>query len=187
LIAPNGLDQASLQFRKRKEWTAPANWKVMLENYLECYHCPVAHPGFSAAVDVGPDAYLLRTFEWFSSQQAPVISRKNSVDQAQYYYLWPNFTININPGPPNLSVDVWFPAGVEQTRGFTDYFFGPDVGEDAAQEWMAFSKQVRVEDEALTNSVQRGLRAGSLVEGRLLPKSERLILHFQNLVRAALS
>jgi hypothetical protein len=52
---------------------------------------------------------------------------------------------------------------------------------------MAFSKQVRVEDAALTAGVQRGLQAGSLVEGRLLAESERLILHFQNLVRAALA
>ena len=29
-----------------------SNWKTMLENYLECYHCAVAHPGFSAAIDV---------------------------------------------------------------------------------------------------------------------------------------
>jgi choline monooxygenase len=187
MIAPNGLDLAELQFRKREVWTAAANWKVMLENYLECYHCPVAHPAFSAAVDVNPDAYILRPFEWFSSQQAPVLSGGNSADRAQYYFLWPNFTINIDPGPPNLSVDAWFPAGVERTRGFTDYFFGPDVPAAAAEEWMAFSKQVRTEDDALTAAVQRGLRAGALAAGRLLPKSERLILHFQSLVRAALS
>ena len=30
-----------------------------LENYLECYHCPVAHPGFSKVIDVDPDAYRL--------------------------------------------------------------------------------------------------------------------------------
>ena len=35
-------------------WQARANWKAMLENYLECYHCAVAHPGFSAAIDVEP-------------------------------------------------------------------------------------------------------------------------------------
>ena len=34
-----------------------ANWKAMLENYLECYHCPTQHPGFSAIIDVDPDVF----------------------------------------------------------------------------------------------------------------------------------
>jgi hypothetical protein len=38
----------------------------------------------------------------------------------------------------------------------------------------------------LVESVQRGMRAGLLEHGRLLPGSERLIAHFQGLVRDAL-
>ena len=40
----------------------------MLENYLECYHCPTQHPGFSAIIDVDPDTYSLQPHEWFFSQ-----------------------------------------------------------------------------------------------------------------------
>ena len=42
------FDLATLVFRERVDY-APreANWKIAVENYLECYHCPVAHPGFS--------------------------------------------------------------------------------------------------------------------------------------------
>ncbi|KAA8939042.1 aromatic ring-hydroxylating dioxygenase subunit alpha, partial [Mycobacterium sp.] len=38
IIARSGLDLDSLQLRQRKEWEAHANWKTMIENYLECYH-----------------------------------------------------------------------------------------------------------------------------------------------------
>src|SRR4029077_7980444 len=43
------VDVDALGFRFRAEFTADANWKVACENFLECYHCAVAHPGFTAA------------------------------------------------------------------------------------------------------------------------------------------
>ena len=52
----------------REEWESYSNWKTMLENYLECYHCAVAHPGFSAAIDVMPENYNLAAHGWFCSQ-----------------------------------------------------------------------------------------------------------------------
>ena len=45
-----------------------ANWKVAVENYLECYHCPVAHKAFSALVDVDPDSYRLEAADGLFSQ-----------------------------------------------------------------------------------------------------------------------
>jgi hypothetical protein len=33
---------------------------------------------------------------------------------------WPNFTLSINPGFPNLSVDVWIPDGPDHTTGSSE-------------------------------------------------------------------
>jgi choline monooxygenase len=198
LIARNGLDLASLRFREREEWRAEANWKVHIENYLECYHCPVAHPGFSSVIDVDPDAYVLRAFEWFSTQHAPpragaiggkgaAYDARGEVALAQYYHLWPNFALSTHPGHPNLIAHAWLPDGPEHTRGVTERFFGPDAPEDFVRAVTAFSRQVGEEDLALTASVQAGLRAGLPEQGRLLGESERLVLHFQRLVLGALS
>jgi nitrite reductase/ring-hydroxylating ferredoxin subunit len=54
------------------------------------------------------------------------------------------------------------------------------------EELIAFDAQVGAEDRVLVESVQRGMRAGLVQHGRLLPESERLIAHFQALVRSAL-
>src|SRR6478672_2482716 len=59
LVAAAGVDVDRLEFHDRSESTVEANWKIVSENFLECYHCSVAHPGFSAVVDVSPDAYEL--------------------------------------------------------------------------------------------------------------------------------
>lgn len=178
---------------------ADANWKVMIENFLECYHCPVQHPSFSTVVDVDEHTYSLRASEWFSSQVAPVrrsalegrgrkppYDARGAVTQAQYHYLWPNFTVSINPGHSNLSVDVWIPDGPERTRGFSEHWFGPDVPEQFIREVIEFNTLVGAEDDRLTNSVQRGLRAGLPAQGRFLVKSEHLVIHFQQLVLAAM-
>jgi len=200
IVAGSGLDLGGLQFHGREEWQSEANWKVLVENFLECYHCPVQHPSFSAVVDVDEDAYLLQPHGWFSSQVAPVrraalegrgrrapYDVRGAVTQAQYHYFWPNLTLSINPGHPNLSLDVWTPAGPERTRGFSEHWFGPDVPESARREIIEFNRQVSREDDRLTDSVQRGLRGGLPARGRFLTRSEHLIVHFQKLILAALA
>lgn len=200
IIAESGLDFDNLELWSRDEWQARANWKTMLENYLECYHCAVAHPGFAAAIDVDQDKYRLTPYEWFSSQvgcvretphevhaNVKVYDAKGSVRQAQYHLLWPNFTININPGHPNLSVDVWLPDGPNSAKGFSEQYFGVGVDKEWAEELIEFNAQVGLEDDVLTNSVQRGLIGGVPNIGRFLTNSEHLCIHFQKLVVKALS
>jgi choline monooxygenase len=199
IVARSGLALDRLQFHDREEWQAAANWKVLIENFLECYHCPVQHPSFSTVVDVDEEAYALEAHAWFSSQVAPVrraalegrgrrpaYDVRGAVTQAQYHYLWPNLTLSINPGHPNLSLDVWMPAGPERTEGFSEHWFGPDVPDAARREIIDFNHQVSREDERLTDSVQRGLRAGLPARGRFLARSEQLLVHFQRLVLDAL-
>src|SRR6185295_4702425 len=44
VVAENGLDVDSLRFHHRVTWSINANWKIAIENYLECYHCQLNHP-----------------------------------------------------------------------------------------------------------------------------------------------
>jgi len=195
-MAACGLDLDRLVLRSREEWRSGANWKTLLENYLECYHCPIAHPGFSAVVDVDQDRYVLSCRGECLSQTAQVKppglragphGACGPVAQAQYHLAWPNCTFNINPGFPNLSVDVWWPDGAQATRGFTEQYFGPDVAEDWAEALVQFNRQVGEEDDRLTDSVQRGLAAGLPETGRILARRERLVLEFQRRVAEAVT
>jgi choline monooxygenase len=185
------LDVDELEFRFRTDFAVEANWKIACENFLECYHCSVAHPGFSAAVDVSPDRYRLETDGLTSSQfgelrdgAAPFLAG-GEVPRSQFHFLWPNTRINVFPGVVNLSIGPALPDGTERTTGYLDYFFGPDVTDEEKEELIAFDAQVGAEDRVLVESVQRGMRSGLVEHGRLLPESERLIAHFQGLVGAA--
>jgi len=193
LVADAGVDVHELRFHGRSDSTVDANWKLVAENFLECYHCAVAHPGFSALVDVSPDAYQLVPGEAFSSQFGPVrehgsgLDTEGEVKRSQFHFLWPNTMINIFPGRTNLSIGPVLPAGPERTERFLDYFFGPEADEAWVDELLRFDEQVGAEDKVLVENVQRGVATGLIDRGRLLPESERLIADFQQRIRATLA
>jgi len=192
-VGEAGVDVDAIDFRSRAESTVEANWKIVAENFLECYHCSVAHPSFSALVDVSPESYRLDPGETFSTQLGPVRADGNGYDtsgevaRSQFHFLWPNTMINIFPGRPNLSIGPVLPAGAVRTERFLDYFFAPDVDQGWVEELLEFDGQVGAEDRVLVENVQRGVSTGLIESGRLLPESERLIVDFQSRVRAALA
>ena len=201
LLLDRGIDVATLEYRGRsREWVVEANWKIVVENYLECYHCPVAHKSFSRLIDVDPDAYALSTGRWSSSQVGPVTRRVEAGDTngapyvpsgpvttSQFHYFWPNWTFNVFPGPAHVRVLVFEPDGPDRTRTYVDGFWQPDTPDDVVAEITDFGAEVGQEDKGLVESVHRGLRSGMVEQGRLLLGSEHLLQHFQRLVHEALA
>jgi phenylpropionate dioxygenase-like ring-hydroxylating dioxygenase large terminal subunit len=192
IIAGVGLDLGGLRRRQRFGYQLAANWKIHLENYLECYHCPVAHPGFSSVMEVGPGHYELTATAHRLSHHAPVrqaptsssYSAAGSVTAGSYHLLLPNVKININPGRQNLSIGPVYPDGVDKTAGFLDYYFGADADEAWIEEMMAFDGDVGTEDAALVAAAQLGVAGSWIDRGRILPQ-ERLLASFQRYVHAA--
>jgi choline monooxygenase len=192
-VAELGLDVDELVFYTRWEAEIAANWKVVCENFLECYHCSVAHPQLASMIDVSAEAYALSTDGRLSSQRGPVregggtrMHLDGELPRGQFHFLWPNFGVNIFPGKANISLGPMVPVTPDRTYRFLDYFFGPDVDQAWIDELMAFDDQVGKEDRGLVEGVQRGMAAGLVEHGYLMGHSEQLIGHFQTLTRQAL-
>jgi choline monooxygenase len=179
---PGLIRPETMVFRERVDTELGANWKVAVENYLECYHCPVAHKGFSALVDVDPDAYRLEVANGVLSQFGERRGDGEGDGACQFHLIWPALKVIVYPGAANLSLGPVWPVGPERTAGFLDYFFGPDVPADTARELIEFDDQVGREDRELVESVQEGMRSGLIDHGRLLLDSELLIDAFQERV-----
>ena len=177
------IDLDDIVFHSRVDFGSRANWKIVVENFLECYHCPTAHPAFSAEVDVHPDRYRLEAHPTFGAQYARA---KSSGDGGQFHLLYPNTGINVFPGPANLSIGPIAPEGTQQTRRYLDYFFAPGLDEGWIAGFFAFDDQVGREDTALVESVQRGTESGLLERGRLLVNAEPLLVAFQHWVAGRL-
>ena len=187
-VAELGLDVDSLVHYWRWEAEVEANWKIVCENFLECYHCQVAHPAFSELIDVSPENYVLSSDGRLTTQHGPLrtVTPADELPRAQFHFLWPNLEINIFPGRPNISIGPSFPLTPERTYRFLDYFFGPEVEQAWIDELLAFDNQVGEEDQTLVAGVQRGMASGAIERGVLMSRSEQLISHFQALTAAAL-
>jgi choline monooxygenase len=184
---PQLIDPQGLVFRERADFELAANWKVAVENYLECYHCPVAHPGFSSLVDVGPDSYRLEVEAAVLSQFGERRADGEGERACQFHLVWPALKVIVYPGAANLSVGPVWPVGPGRTAGFLDYFFAPDVPDGIARGLIELDDQVGREDRDLVEGVQEGLRSGLIEKGRLLLDSELLVAAFQDHVAAVLA
>ena len=192
IVADGGLDVDALVFHHRSEYRLQANWKVLVENFLECYHCAVAHPGLADVVDVDHDAYRLERHPTFASHFAHVRERPRDprYDAAgidgQFHLVWPSLKVNVMPGRANMSIGPLTPVAPGCTDGVLDYFFAADEDPDWIADFMRLDDEVGAEDRALVESVQRGMASGALEHGELLLPSEDLIAAFQEWVAGAL-
>jgi phenylpropionate dioxygenase-like ring-hydroxylating dioxygenase large terminal subunit len=184
IVRDGGIDVDAVTFHARAPYSLAANWKVAVENYLECYHCAVAHPGFTELVDVSPEAYRLERHPTFASHYAPL---RDGSAEGQFHLIWPATKVNIMPGRANISVGRLVPVDANRTDGFLDYFFPPGVDPEWIAEYMEFDDRVGAEDRELVESVQRGMRSGAFAHGRLMLPSEELIGDFQRWVAAGLA
>lgn len=193
LVEATGLDLTGLHHRVRRTYEIAANWKVVVDNYLECYHCPVAHPGFCDLIDVGD--YEVTEYDLFSTQAGKVKQSAlegkeqglyeigdGGVRDGFYAYLWPNFTINIYPGPGNVSLNLFVALAPDRTLAVYDYCFADAVSGVQVDDFVKFIDQVQEEDIVLCESVQRGLSSGVFDRGTLMLSKEKALRHFQKLV-----
>src|SRR5712692_4840733 len=69
-VAAAGYEVERMQLVERRDYVIECNWKVYVDNYLEGYHLPIAHPGLFKELDY--DAYRVETFRYYSKQHAPI-------------------------------------------------------------------------------------------------------------------
>lgn len=197
-LRATGMKLDSLALRKRTTFDIAGNWKIVAENYFECYHCQVAHPNYSNTFDTSALGYTFdmngQSFIANTSPQAKILSDAGTapykmdgpISVNQNDFVWPNFAPMTWPGQNNLLVYSFRPLAVDHTIGYFDYFFDPDVDEAAERDFIAFLDEVGAEDLPLIESVQRGMASGRVDTGRLVP-DEQQIQHFQELVKAAVT
>lgn len=191
-------DLGQLTFAHRLTYRLQANWKAVVDNFLECYHCPVAHKDFCTLVEM--DTYKVTTHGIYSSHMAKAGRNDNQaygVDGANVtdhavWYLWPNITLMRYPGRGNFMVWRFIPVGPEETYEEFDFFFESSAPTEAELDAISFIDTVlQPEDIALVESVQRGMRTPAFTRGRYLVDpngsglSEHGVHHFHSLILAA--
>ena len=176
-IAPLGL--SNIHFFERRTYTLRCNWKVYVDNYLDGgYHVPHLHKGLNSVLDYkeytieNSRRYCLQTSPMVSSQEDEAFAATRTGDRAYYYWIYPNFMINVYEGV--MDTNLVLPIGVDSCLVQFDFYFG-DVSEERRaynSESVAVSERVQGEDVDICESVQRGLRSRAYEAGRLSIRRE---------------
>lgn len=188
-------DVADLTFAHRLTYNIQSNWKNVVDNFLECYHCPVAHKDFCELVDM--DTYRVTTHGIYSSHMADAGNSPNAaydvsnatVKTHAVWWLWPNTCLMRYPGRSNMLVLNIIPAGADRTLETYDFFLETPEPDDMEKEAIRYIDDVlQVEDITLVESVQRGMNTPAFQQGRIVNdphgsgKSEHALHHFHGLV-----
>lgn len=176
-----------------------ANWKSIVDNYMECYHCGPAHPGFSDSVDVNRYTHSLHgnwTLQYgVAKPSEQSFTFDESVQDPSFagFWAWPCTMFNVPPGADFMTVIYELPVSAEITlQQYEIYFLNKELtaAQRALIEW--YRDVFRPEDLRLVESVQKGLRSrGYRGQGRIMTdrqrsgESEHGIAHFHNLIAQA--
>ncbi len=188
-------DVGQLTLARRLTYDIESNWKNVVDNFLECYHCHVAHQDFVSLVDM--DTYGVTTHGIWSSHMAEAGTTANTaydtsgatVTDHAVWWLWPNTCMMRYPGRGNFIVLKIIPVGPGRTHETLDFFLESAEPDAAEMESMRYFDEVlQVEDIGLVESVQRGMRTPAFQQGRIVNDpggsglSEHGVHHFHGLV-----
>lgn len=172
----------SLLLVKENRRLIEANWKAVVDNFLECDHCSIAHPAFAKTFDMSN--YNLVPCDKFSYQYSTVKGKDDSAS-VRFYWTWPNMMLSVYPGTGNMTTTQLIPISAEQTMAVYRYYF-TDVNITKEEEDMiAFVDQVREEDFELVELLQMGFRSQAFENGIYSP-TEHTLHHFHQLVKKAI-
>jgi choline monooxygenase len=183
----------------------PVNWKLVIDNYLEGYHVPIAHPGLMRLLDYKRyEVELGEHYAWFEAplRDKPAGTRlerayrrfvkpmpglgPDDVRMWQYVFIYPNTAIDLYPD----QVMTWQirPDGVMRTRdSFTAYRpERPGLRNRIVQRINTrLNTMVHEEDVDLVTNVQAGLATRGYEPGPL-SRREAAVGWFADRIRAEL-
>ncbi|WP_245980083.1 aromatic ring-hydroxylating oxygenase subunit alpha [Streptomyces diacarni] len=198
-ITERAPDISRLTHAKRLHYDIRSNWKNVVDNFLECYHCHVAHKEFVSLVDM--NTYDVQTHGIWSSHFADAGRSENTaydvsgatVTEHSVWWLWPNTCLMRYPGRGNFMVLRVLPAGPDRTLETLDFFLeSTELNESEKQSVTYMDEVLQVQDINLVESVQRGMATPAFEQGRIIHDPERApglsehgVHHFHGLVLGA--
>jgi glycine betaine catabolism A len=168
----------------RVEYEVKANWKLIVQNYNECLHCPIIHPmlnrmhHYLGASNVpSTDTYCggamgfkegIQTLSTDGRRRRSPLPGLSNEEQSlvNYFVIYPNFLLTLHPDYM-VTVTIW-PQAPDRTRLISEWHFHPDeierpgfVYQDAVEFWDVTNR----EDWAISERSQQGIASRGYTPG----------------------
>jgi len=186
---------ADLRVARRIMYEVAANWKIVVENYNECLHCPNIHPELVQVVplyrygevwdgetrDGGNEMRDGATsFTATGQSDLPKLPGLLAEDYGMYYgvFQFPNLMVNLHPDA--VMSYLVYPRGPDRTTVVSEFLFRPETiaspsfrPEPVIELWDLISRQ----DWAVCERAQLGVSSRSYRSG-VYPRKDRLLFDF---------
>jgi Rieske 2Fe-2S family protein len=188
-IAP--YEPERLQCLAHHDYVIEANWKIIVENYHECYHCPQIHPELcrvtppDSGLNIDPmGAWAGGTMDLMEHAQTMSLTGasggvpiptldEHQLRQVLYFGLFPNLLIS--PHPDYLMSHRIEPLSITSSRIECEWLFPPEASERdgfdpsyAVDFWDITNK----EDWSACEAVTRGASSRGYRQGPLAPAED---------------
>ena len=179
-----------------------ANWKLVVENYHECYHCPRIHPELcrvsppdsgrnawgatwvGGSMDLAPEAETMS----LDGKSRGIALRGLSAEQQRhvhYFGLLPNLLISLHPD--YVMTHRLEPLDTSRTRIECQWLFPPEALADPAFDpgyAVGFWDLTNRQDWQAIESVQRGVESRGYRPGTLTPREDAVHAFVERIARA---
>ncbi|MEM8531850.1 MAG: aromatic ring-hydroxylating dioxygenase subunit alpha [Chloroflexota bacterium] len=130
----------NLRVGQRIEYDAQANWKMIVQNYSECYHCPLIHPALaqisywqSGRNDLSEGPFLGGYMTLNETEQSMTTTGQTSrvalvggadLNRVYYYSIFPTMLLSLHPD--YVMVHTLWPDAPDRTRIVCEWLFAAD-------------------------------------------------------------
>lgn len=174
-----------------------ANWKIVLEGFLEGYHIRATHPesffpyGFdnlNVIEHIGPHSRVTFPFRRIEKLAAVPPGERRVLGFVTFvYHIFPNALVTVLSNHTNLL--VLEPLSVDRTRvvaySVTNRIGDPAEALEAATRDATFTEIGASEDRAIVSAIQRGV-ASNANESFVFGRYESAIVHFHRTLESVL-
>jgi Rieske 2Fe-2S family protein len=188
-----GWRMRELRRRRRIVYDVKANWKLIVQNYNECLHCPLLHPALNRLTDyLGADndppgaAYIGGAMGFRNGAETMSVDgvRRRAylpgldADERRvvcYYTVYPNLLLSLHPD--YMMTHTLWPKAVDRTEIVCEWHFHPDEMAKPgfeAEDAIAFWDQTNREDWAITELSQAGISSRAYTPGPYSPREDLL-------------
>jgi glycine betaine catabolism A len=178
-----------LAIGKRIVAEVKANWKLLAENFSECFHCPPVHPELCRVVTAYRDAgaWGLRgaetapefapgaaTLTLDGTARLPPIGTLSAAERSTLYIpamLPPSLFLNVQPDYVNAHLMT--PTGPESVRIVYDWLFEPErlpLKDDDLQHYVALWDITNRQDARNCEWQQQGIQSRAFEHGYYVPQ-----------------
>jgi glycine betaine catabolism A len=189
----------SLTVGRRIRYDVKANWKLIIENFMECYHCATIHPelvhvlpefagGYAAQYYVGHGAEFGPGIEGFTVDGSAGVTTIASLEEEQdrrYFAVTIKPQVFLNLVPDHVIFHRMYPLGPDRTIVECDWLYLPEVvaeGRDLTRSVELFDRVNRQDFEACERC-QPAMSSRAYAGGGVLVPSEHHIAGFHDWLR----